>query len=307
MAKKVTVTRDELVSLAKEMNVVMGLDPTIKTGSKISDDDLKASIIENGTGQIYETDFEEDPEDDEKVIFTEEATATLKKLGIAIEVSDEEPEGDGENDIDNMSRDELIEYIKENDLEVKVTKKMDEDAIREAIVAAQSESSDEETTDDEPEEVVEEKPAKKVKEEKKSSKKEAEKPAKKGKKEEPEEEEEEKPVAKGAKKAPEKTEKAKARDEKNAKMKANVAAKKTVKKADGDTSYSRYIAFADVIKNAKKALNKEEITSLSNDLYVKNRGGNSNEVQQGKITDRGIAILSATGHGILKDGKFKLA
>lgn len=56
---------------------------------------------------------------------------------------DEDDEEDGD-DLDDMDRAELKKYIKENDIEVKVTKKMDADAIREAIEGA----SDEDDEDD---------------------------------------------------------------------------------------------------------------------------------------------------------------
>lgn len=94
--KKVKISREELESLIGEMNEVMGLDPEINIKKKDTDEDLiekiKENAFEDGEVQIYATDFEEDPEDDEKVIFTEEAAETLKKLGIEVDAGEEDPE-----------------------------------------------------------------------------------------------------------------------------------------------------------------------------------------------------------------------
>jgi len=67
------------------------------------------------------------------------------------EDEDEEDEDEDEEDLDEMDRDELKAYIKKNKLDVKVTKKMKDPAIRKAIQAA--ESGDEDEEDDEMEEV----------------------------------------------------------------------------------------------------------------------------------------------------------
>ena len=111
---------------------------------------------------------------------------------LAKEVEDEEDADDDENDddeseeeenveeggdeLDDMDRSELKTYIKEHELNVKVTKKMEDDdireAIREAIHAAEAENgNDEDEQDDEPEPEEEEKPAKDKKAEKKADKK----------------------------------------------------------------------------------------------------------------------------------------
>lgn len=75
-------------------------------------------------------------------------------------VDDDEDEDvlEDEEDLDEMDRDELKAYIKDNDLEVKVTKKMKDPAIVKAIRAAEEaeeedEDDDEEEDDDEMEEV----------------------------------------------------------------------------------------------------------------------------------------------------------
>jgi hypothetical protein len=88
-------TRAELEALATEMNEVMGLEPKIKFNRKTTDEALIAAIMENAsdpdTGEtaIYESDFEEDEEDPEKIIFTQDADATMEMLGI--EVGSDEP------------------------------------------------------------------------------------------------------------------------------------------------------------------------------------------------------------------------
>jgi len=94
MAKKVKVSREELVAFAREMNEVMGLDPAISLKKSVTDEELLENIMSEGVDNIYATDFEEDEEDDEKVIFSDEAKKTMKKLGIEVVAAEteEEPE-----------------------------------------------------------------------------------------------------------------------------------------------------------------------------------------------------------------------
>ena len=92
------------------------------------------------------------------------------------ESEEEENVEEGGDELDDMDRSELKTYIKEHELDVKVTKKMEDDdireAIREAIHAAEVENGDDEDEqDDEPEPEPEEKPAKAEKSEKKAAKK----------------------------------------------------------------------------------------------------------------------------------------
>ena len=63
-AKKVEVTREMLEALANEMNEVMALAPQIKFNRKMDDETLTGKIMEEADGQIYPTDFEEDPSTD---------------------------------------------------------------------------------------------------------------------------------------------------------------------------------------------------------------------------------------------------
>ena len=88
------------------------------------------------------------------------------------ESEEEENVEEGGDELDNMDRSELKAYIKEHELDVKVTKKMEDDDIREAIRAAEAENGDDEDEqEDEPELEPEEKPAKAEKSEKKAAKK----------------------------------------------------------------------------------------------------------------------------------------
>lgn len=124
------------------------------------------------------------------------------------ESEEEENVEEGGDELDDMDRSELKTYIKEHELNVKVTKKMEDDDIREAIRAAEAENGgDEDEQDDESEPEEEEKPAKDKKAEK-SEKKAAKKTEK---------EEEEEPAEKPNKKADKKAEKAEKKADKKEK------------------------------------------------------------------------------------------
>jgi U3 small nucleolar RNA-associated protein MPP10 len=66
---------------------------------------------------------------------------------------EEEEEDEDEEDLEGMDRAELKAYIKENDLDVKVKKSMDEDDIREAIGEAEEDDDEDDDDDDELEEL----------------------------------------------------------------------------------------------------------------------------------------------------------
>jgi hypothetical protein len=88
----------------------------------------------------------------------------LETLNEDDEDEDDEDEDDDESedeDIDEMDRDELKAYIKENELEVRVKKSMDEDDIREAIREAEGDEDDEDEDDEEEEEAPKKKRKKK--------------------------------------------------------------------------------------------------------------------------------------------------
>lgn len=60
----------------------------------------------------------------------------------------DDDDDEDEVDLEEMDRKELKAYIKEEELDVKVTKKMDEDDIREAIAEAEGDDDDEDDDDD---------------------------------------------------------------------------------------------------------------------------------------------------------------
>lgn len=65
------------------------------------------------------------------------------------DVDDDDLDDDeDEVDLDEMDRKELKAYVKEEELDVKVTKKMDEDDIREAIAEAEGDGDDDDDDDD---------------------------------------------------------------------------------------------------------------------------------------------------------------
>jgi hypothetical protein len=64
------------------------------------------------------------------------------------DLDDDDDDDEDEVDLDEMDRKELKEYIKENELDVKVKKSMDEDAIREAIDAVVDDDDDDDEDDD---------------------------------------------------------------------------------------------------------------------------------------------------------------
>lgn len=69
------------------------------------------------------------------------------------ELDEDEDDDEDDEDLSEMDRKELKSYIKENDLDVKVTKKMDEDDIREAIEEAEGDEDDEDDDDEDLDEV----------------------------------------------------------------------------------------------------------------------------------------------------------
>lgn len=75
---------EEHKALAREMNEVMKLDPPIKFSKKTTADELLEIIKNEATGNIYEIDFEPDPEDDSVIVFSEKAEDDFKALGIEV-------------------------------------------------------------------------------------------------------------------------------------------------------------------------------------------------------------------------------
>ncbi len=138
------VKREDLIKAAKELNDVLGLDPQIKTGKKVTEKELSEQILEAAELIL--------PEDN----ISEETTRVIKLLkGESVEEEDED-----EEEVDTESEPEE-----------------DEDEEEEEEVEDEEEEEDEEELEDDEEdeeEDEEEKPAPKLAEK-------AEKPAEKSK------------------------------------------------------------------------------------------------------------------------------
>ncbi len=138
------VKREDLIKAAKELNDVLGLDPQIKTGKKVTEKELSEQILEAAELIL--------PEDN----ISEETTRVIKLLkGESVEEEDED-----EEEVDTESEPEE-----------------DDDEVEEEEVEDEEEEEDEEELEDDEEdeeEDEEEKPAPKLAEK-------AEKPAEKSK------------------------------------------------------------------------------------------------------------------------------
>jgi hypothetical protein len=122
------MTRGELKAYIKENEL------EIKVKKSMDDDDIRSAIQEAiGDDEDPDEDDEDPDEDDDD------------EDNIPMDDDDDE-EGD---DLEDMSRKELKEYIKENHLEVKVKKSMDDDDIRSAINDAMTDDDEEEEEEEE--------------------------------------------------------------------------------------------------------------------------------------------------------------
>jgi len=92
-SKAPEVTREQLETLAEEMNEVLDLDPAIKYTKRVKDAALIKAIMAEA-GEVYNTDFEEN--DDDTPFFSEEAGEICELLGI--EPTDPPEEDDGEEE-----------------------------------------------------------------------------------------------------------------------------------------------------------------------------------------------------------------
>ena len=104
-------------------------------GMEEEDIDTLVEIAESFVEEVEETADPEEAENDELAKEVEEEEAK--------EVEEEE-ETEEDDDFDGMSRAELKDFIKENDLDVKVKKSMSDDDIREAIRSSVEEVEEEE-------------------------------------------------------------------------------------------------------------------------------------------------------------------
>ena len=133
---------DALVGLVEYDDLKLALEDPKKYIKKMEEEREEQGDEDDEAGDEEEEEEEEEEEDEEE------------------EAEDEDAEDD---DYDDMSRKELIAYIKENDLDIKCIKSKSDDDYREEIREAEAEEEDEEEE--------EEKPKKKPKAAKKSKKK----------------------------------------------------------------------------------------------------------------------------------------
>jgi len=152
------VKREDLIKAAKELNDVLGLDPQIKTGKKVTDKELMEQILEAADLLL--------PEDD----ISEETMRVIKLLkDESVEEEDEE--------IDEEELEEEDEEIDEEELEEEEEDEVDEeDEEEEEMEEDDAEDVDVEDEDELEEEEEEEEPApKKEKKEQKEQKPKAKK------------------------------------------------------------------------------------------------------------------------------------
>ena len=102
-----SVKREDLIKAAKELNDVLGLDPQIKTGKKVTEKELSEQILEAAELIL--------PEDD----ISEETIRVIKLLkGESVEdEKDEEVEADEELVDEEVEADEELEDEEEEELE----------------------------------------------------------------------------------------------------------------------------------------------------------------------------------------------
>jgi hypothetical protein len=145
-----SVKREDLIKAAKELNDVLGLDPQIKTGKKVTEKELSEQILEAAELIL--------PEDD----ISEETMRVIKLL------KDESVEEEDEEEVDMESEPE------EDEEEVDTESEPEEDTeVEEPEEDEDSETEEEEVEDevDEPEKIKSEtKKAKKVEKEQKVKK-----------------------------------------------------------------------------------------------------------------------------------------
>ena len=153
------------------------------------DSDEFQEIIEACRAQFDGVDSDDEEEEETKTVKKSSKTVSKGKKQEEVEEDEEEEEIDEEeeeeeeeeeaeeeeegDDLDDMDRSELKKHIKENSLEIKVTTKMSDDDIRDAIRELSGEDEEEEIEeeeDEDEEEEVEEKTTKKTPPAKKGAK-----------------------------------------------------------------------------------------------------------------------------------------
>ena len=115
-----SVKREDLIKAAKELNDVLGLDPQIKTGKKVTEEELSEQILEAAELIL--------PEDD----ISDETMQVIKILkGEIVEEQDEEEVNDElEEDEDELEEDEdELEEEDEDEVDVEETEEQDEEEV----------------------------------------------------------------------------------------------------------------------------------------------------------------------------------
>jgi len=125
----------------------------------------KKTAVKKSTKKVEEPEEEEeDDEEEEEAPKKTSSKKSTKKVVEEEEEDDEEEEAEEEaeeDELDDLDRDELKKYIRDNELEVSVKKSMSDEDIREAIREAVNEE-EEEGEEEEDEEEEEEKPKSKL-------------------------------------------------------------------------------------------------------------------------------------------------
>jgi len=145
-----SVKREDLIKAAKELNDVLGLDPQIKTGKKVTEEELSEQILEAAELIL--------PEDD----ISDETMQVIKILkGEIVEEQDEEEVNDElEEDEDELEEDE--DELEEDEDELEEDEDELEEEDEDEVDVEETEEQDEEEVENE-ENVEEEKPAEKSK------------------------------------------------------------------------------------------------------------------------------------------------
>jgi len=155
------VKREDLIKAAKELNDVLGLDPQIKTGKKVTDEELTEQILEAADLLLPEDDISEETMRVIKLLKDESAEEEEDEEVEADEELEEEDEEIDEEELEEEEEDEVDEEDEEEE-------EMEEDDAEDVDVEDEDELEEEEEEEEE-----EPKPApKKEKKEKKGAKEE---------------------------------------------------------------------------------------------------------------------------------------
>ncbi len=146
-----SVKREDLIKAAKELNDVLGLDPQIKTGKKVTDKELIDQLLEAADLLL--------PEDD-----ISEETMRVIKLLKGESVEDEEDEEIDEAEMEEEEEDEVDEEDEEEE-------EMEEDDAEDVDVEDEDEFEEEEEEEEEEPKPAPKKEKKEQKEQKPKAKK----------------------------------------------------------------------------------------------------------------------------------------